>query len=309
MKHFSLTAISFALFLVACGGDSSSISAGDSSTEADSSSSIVSDDSKESSDSKTKDKVSSSSVKESEPQSSDDNVESSSAKNTENMPSGTYDCSKYKCFTTEFLNQDLLDAGKYGEILDERDGQVYKTTQIGNQIWMAQNLNLETQNSRCYNNDSSLCNKYGRLYDWMETVNKQWFECDRITSCSLPSIVQGICPVGWHVPTKEEFETLIKFAGTFVSGDNLKTPEGWNEISTGYDTYGFSALPAGEHECGSPCHYEGEKEVAFFWTSTENHETNVYYMFMKDSYGDASLSDNPKNTDWLLSVRCLKDAE
>jgi hypothetical protein len=59
---------------------------------------------------------------------------------TEIMPSGTYDCSKYKCFTTEFLNQDLLEAGKYGEILDKRDGQVYKTTQIGNQIWIGHKI-------------------------------------------------------------------------------------------------------------------------------------------------------------------------
>ena len=304
MKHFSLAIISFALLLAACGGDSSSVSADEPSTEADSSSSISSDDSKESSDSKTKDQVVSSSSEQAV-----STPASSSSKQTENMPSGTYDCSKYKCITTEFLNQDLLEAGKYGEILDERDGQVYKTTQIGDQIWMAQNLNLETENSRCYNNDSNLCNKYGRLYEWMETVNKQWSECDRTTSCSLPPIVQGICPVGWHVPTKEEFEVLIKFAGDFSSGQNLKTTEGWNEISTGYDTYCFSALPAGEHECGYPCHYEGEKEVALFWTSTENHKTNVYYMFMKDSYGDASLSDNPKNTGWLLSVRCLKDAK
>ena len=54
------------------------------------------------------------------------------------MPSGTYDCTKYKCVTTEYLNQEFLETGKYGEILDERDGQVYKTAQIGEQIWMAQ---------------------------------------------------------------------------------------------------------------------------------------------------------------------------
>jgi uncharacterized protein (TIGR02145 family) len=299
MRHFLFSVLSFALFLVACGDDSSSVSAGNPSSEIASSSSIVSDDSKESSDSKSNAVASSSSNEQTEP----------SNEQTENMPSGTYDCSKYKCFTTEFLNQDLLEAGKYGEILDERDSQVYKTTQIGNQIWMAQNLNLETQNSRCYNNDSSLCNKYGRLYNWMETVDKPWSECDLTTSCSLPSIVQGICPVGWHVPTKEEYETLIEFAGGFSSSQNLKTTDGWNEISVSNDTYGFSALPAGERNCIDPCHYEGEKETTAFWTSTENHTSNVYFMFMKDSYGDASLSDNPKKTDWLLSVRCVKDAE
>ena len=89
------------------------------------------------------------------------------------MPSGTYACSKYKCFTTEYLNQDFLEAGKYGEILDERDGQVYKTIEICDeenencQIWMAQNLNYAYTNVP-YN--YGLCR--ARPYFGVETAKK-----------------------------------------------------------------------------------------------------------------------------------------
>ena len=86
--------------------------------------------------------------------------------------------------------------------------------------------------------------------------------------------------------------------------------------------YAELLLPDGTHanKKSTGCRNRAEAEkVVMGWVvngnipsrinGKENHKTNVYYMFMKDSYGDASLSDNPKNTDWLLSVRCLKDAK
>ena len=51
-----------------------------------------------------------------------------------------YDCSTYSCVTTQFLNQEMLAEGKYGDFLDVRDGQVYKTIKIGSQTWMAEDL-------------------------------------------------------------------------------------------------------------------------------------------------------------------------
>ena len=82
---------------------------------------------------------------------------------------------------------------------DSRDGKTYKTVKIGNQTWMAENLNFTTaEGSWCYDDDTVNCNKYGRLYSW-ETA-------------------RDVCPAGWHLPSKAEFETLLSNVGG--SGSN-----------------------------------------------------------------------------------------
>ncbi|MCD4666000.1 MAG: hypothetical protein K8R68_12075, partial [Bacteroidales bacterium] len=81
-------------------------------------------------------------------------------------------------------------------------GQTYNTVLIGSQCWMKENLNYETGNSWCYNNDTSNCNTYGRLYDWIAIMNGE------ASSNSVPSGVQGICPNGWHLPSDEEWKIL-----------------------------------------------------------------------------------------------------
>ena len=79
------------------------------------------------------------------------------------------------------------------DVVDMRDGKKYKTVKIGSQTWMAENLNYETQDSYCYENDESNCSKYGRLYTW--------------------TAAKKACPSGWHLPSKAEFETLFSSVG------------------------------------------------------------------------------------------------
>ena len=187
MKHFSLAAFSFALFLAACGDDSSSVSADNPSSEVDSSSSIVSDDSKESSDSKSNDKVSSSSsVKKVESSSSEKKTDSekssssekSSGDETKSSSSEETTSSSSEAESSSSLAGSVYDADKK-TLTDNRDGQVYKTVTIGDQIWMAENLNYadssETPSlkgkSWCFDNDTAKCTTGGRLYTWAAAID------------------------------------------------------------------------------------------------------------------------------------------
>ena len=186
-----------------------------------------------------KDKSSSSSKKNSSSSSScsqSDSGKSSSSKGKSSssswiptvLPPGKYDCSKYKCVSTDYLNPNI----EYGELLDERDNQVYRTVKIGEQNWMAQNLNFKVENSLCYKDDTTYCAKYGRLYDWPTAMDNEGLfsengeGCDGKKQCSPIFPVQGICPDGWHLPNGAEVLRLLNFVKgddsvTFASRENI----------------------------------------------------------------------------------------
>ena len=199
-----------------------------------------------------------------------------------------------------------------GTMTDSRDGQTYKTVTIGSQTWMAENLNYETSNSYCYNDNASYCSKYGRLYTWaaamdsVGTLSTNGKGCGFGTTCSPTYPVRGICPEGWHLPTKAEFETLITaVSGQFTAGKVLKSTSGWR-LNNGSDDFAFSALPAGERNFGGI--YINEGSYANFWSSTEYSEYGTYLMHLDhvDYAGVNTLSRNQGKISGL-SVRCLKD--
>lgn len=115
-----------------------------------------------------------------------------------------------------------------GSMTDSRDGQTYKTVQIGSRTWMAQNLNYKSANSYCYNDNANNCTKYGRLYTWAAAVGKSEEVCDFGHSCSLPSgNIQGVCPSGWHLPSDTEWDTLFMMVGGLsFAGSKLKSTSG-----------------------------------------------------------------------------------
>lgn len=198
-----------------------------------------------------------------------------------------------------------------GSFVDSRDNKTYKTVKIGTQTWMAENLNYETANSYCYNDNATNCTKYGRLYLWSAAMDSvgTWSSngkgCGYVKTCSPTYPVRGVCPSGWHLPESLEFRMLFAVVGGIdVAGSVLKSNAGWNGSGNGTDVYSFSALPAGLRD------YDGiyrstEGSYAIFWSSTEYSSNYAYYMRLDYDRDSADLNIHTK--DLGLSVRCLKD--
>ena len=295
----------------------------DKSSDAKSSSSAKetknSSDSRSSSSVKSGDSSSSSSAGKVESSSSIGDVSKSYAE-TKVMPSGTFDCSKYNCFTTGNLNQEFLEAGKYGEILDERDGQVYKTIQIGTQTWMAENLNYDPGQggsgssaydwSWCYDDDPSNCAKYGRLYTWAAAMDSATTYCGFGKSCTATHLVQGICPSGWHLPDTTDWHDLIVAAGgKYSAGAKLKSTSGWENDGNGTDAFGFSALPSGYRSRGGEDYYTAGG-YAYIWSSFEYITGLVAYeMGLRCTSASKYAYIEFGNEDSGYAVRCVKDSD
>ncbi|WP_298767614.1 fibrobacter succinogenes major paralogous domain-containing protein, partial [uncultured Fibrobacter sp.] len=209
---------------------------------------------------------------------------------------------------------------------DLRDGKTYKTVTIGRQIWMAENLNYaytdvfykrdnytSDSTSWCYDNDPANCAKYGRLYTWAAAMDslgkwsKNGKKCGYIASCSPTYPVRGICPKGWHLPSKQEFGTLITAVGdSSTNGTVLKSTDGWSNHGNGTDAFGFSALPAGARSDG---HYVRRGSYAYFWSSndTKGISNDAYRMYLYCGEDIAGLIYDNKNHG--ASVRCVKDSK
>ena len=221
---------------------------------------------------------------------------------------------------------------EHGEMTDERDGQVYKTVKIGTQTWMAKNLNYAYPKqdsssdsvSWCYNNEPDSCAKYGRLYTWEAAIDcyalgDYYMNCSRLTKnkTSSKSKIQGICPQNWHIPSENEWNTLLGLVNNFAT--DLKSTNGWLDDGNGTDIVGFGALPAGlnYNELGEDL-WGGVGQVTCFWTPGQSTvqlddlgPINYYESgstFCLSNHDRAIFYDNhPK--EYAFSVRCVKDVE
>jgi uncharacterized protein (TIGR02145 family) len=199
--------------------------------------------------------------------------------------------------------------------IDTRDGQSYNAVQIGNQCWMAENLNIgiridgfSDQNDNtliekyCYNDDDANCNTYGGLYQWNEMMQY----------ITIPG-VQGICPAGWHVPTDEEWTTMSDYLdGELIAGGKMKATgtieEGtgfWHSPNTGAtNESGFTVLPAGDrYDDGN---YYDLGYYPFFWSSDETNDPGLSWSrYLLNSV--TSIYRMNHDRDYGFSVRCVKD--
>jgi uncharacterized protein (TIGR02145 family) len=158
------------------------------------------------------------------------------------------------------------------------------TVTIGGKVWMAENLNRATANSKCYDNDASNCAKYGRLYNWSDA--------------------KSACPAGWHLPSDAEWTALTDaVGGASTAGTKLKATSGWYNDGNGTDQYGFSALPGGYGNSGGS--FVDAGNFGNWWSATENNANSAWFRFM-DYYNENVIRNNYYKS-YLYSVRCVQN--
>lgn len=226
------------------------------------------------------------------------------------------------------VNIGFIDASGFscGDTLkDVRDGQQYPTVQIGTQCWMAKNLNFgiykpsnysglvhsdvmdnDIVEKYCYENDTNNCNIYGGLYDWNEAMDYDSLEGGR-----------GICPVGWHIPSDNEWCIVTKYhdstvscisftlSGTDVGGKMKEIGANyWLTPNVGASNYfGFSARGGGMR--GSAGGFSHLKYYGMYWSSTKYEPGRA----ISRTVGHLLISiyRDRHTRDYGLSIRCLKN--
>jgi len=175
-------------------------------------------------------------------------------------------------------------ASNLAPYIDKRDSQIYRCVKIGQQVWMAQNLNYEIEDSFCYNNNPEQGELYGRLYTWAAAL--------------------GVCPLGWHLPSKAEWLKLAEFIGAHTAATALKSITGWVGEGSGTDEYGFGALPAGyRSELNRDFHYLGK--LAGWWTASELSADKACAVRLNSNALQIQTEEYGKLS--AFSVRCIKD--
>jgi len=249
-------------------------------------------------------------------------------------PQRYYNPDLYGCKTGS--NGIYLKAG----ITDSRDSKTYDAVLIGTQVWMAENLNYETDGGKCYGEyEQTLlnggpitlsfteiqvnCSKYGRLYNWATAMNiDQSYNNAIYNNNNVSTRYYGICPSGWHIPSRSEWNILMKFVNPSCSDNNtcedagtkLKATSGWkpySELPAGTDDYGFSALPG-----GSQTFFNGTSSGMFYYqnnysgywlsSSPQTYSTLAPYNKMEYNHTRVYRTGDGQKSD-LYSVRCVKD--
>lgn len=173
---------------------------------------------------------------------------------------------------------------------DARDGHVYSAVKIGSQTWMAENLAYASDSSWCYDDDTALCTKYGRLYNQSAAL------AGAPRSVSVPSLVQGICPTGWHLPSRGEWDILMAHEG----GEDSAGTALLALSATGTDKHGLALLLGGTRSLDGFTRepfYHGDVSSGYYWTASRD-----YLRFDYKSRFVTDYVDNPENAH---SVRCL----
>ena len=185
----------------------------------------------------------------------------------------------------------------------------YKIIKIGEQVWMAMNLNtnhfrngdliLEARtqeewnraNQKCipawchYNNDPMYSRTYGKLYNLYAIIDPR-----------------GLAPEGWRIPNTHDWVELINsLGGPDIAGKKLKSVSEWKDPQ-GLDSIGFNALPGG---CRSDTEFMKKAYSGFWWSSAHISPKHGFYLYLMEGSNCIHLFFCSK--DFGYSVRCIKN--
>lgn len=197
---------------------------------------------------------------------------------------------------------------KANTFTDPRDGTVYKTVNIGNQVWMAENLKYlpgvagpgtgsqtipyyyvygydgtNIADAKATANYST----YGVLYNWEAAI--------------------AACPTGWHLPGDAEWTELTDYlGGSDISGGKLKETDTthWNSPNEGASNEtGFTALPGGFRDIGGTFYNVGG--YGLWWSTSEYYSDYIWFRLLGYDFGDVGRIHGNKEVGF--SVRCVRD--
>lgn len=189
------------------------------------------------------------------------------------------------------------------------DGNVYKVVKIGSQCWMQQNLKTTRYNiggtipsgldATTWSNDVTGAYAY-------YNNNPSYITSDGLFYNNYAVATGKLCPVGWHIPSKTEFETLISHIGGDEKGGDLKIDDTffWYPPNTGAtNSSGFTALGSGFRVNNGS--YYGLGLEGHFWSSTASLDGGAYNLYLKNDQNFLNLEGYPQENGF--SCRCLKD--
>jgi len=230
-----------------------------------------------------------------------------------NWINGIGNCVPKEGYLVKMINNDeLIYPSTYCgySLIDNRDGQKYNTIGIGDQCWMAENLNIgiridgvQTMSDNyiiekyCYDDDTINCYIYGGLYQWDEMMQYKTTQSE-----------QGICPDGWHLPSDAEWFKMENYLDPSINDPNSTFWRGTNcgEKMLAGGSSGFEALLSGKRVYNTGI-FQNIGIKAYFWTSTINPYNTIHAWWrMLEVYNNQAYRNGTMRSDGF-SVRCLRD--
>ncbi len=192
--------------------------------------------------------------------------------------------------------------------ISDKQGNTYSTRKIGNQTWMAENLKASVfseGSAISFVRDATWPMQKSTAYCWVENDDTRTRVYGYLYNYYVASDSRNVCPAGWHVPTVDEWKTMImNLGGSDVAGGKLKetgTAHWTSPNAAATNASGFNALPAGSRNID----YQNFTISGYFWTSSSEDSALGILQEIRYSGGDIYTSQQPATT--AASIRCVQN--